>query len=137
MGLYGIIYERVVDKIKLIDLKLDVNLMEYLLRIEDINFEEIHYQDLSNIVDKVSKMIGYEEYSKKFKEILTVFNHQIMIEFFKEIQELPTRFLFPMLKMEDFKDSFDKNRYLNLREESIVKSARSKHNNNLLRIREL
>ena len=82
-------------------------------------------------------MIGYEEYNKKLKEILNVFNHQIMIEFFKEIQELPTRFLFPMLKMEDFKDSFDKNRYLNLREESIIKSARSKHNNNLLRIREL
>ena len=36
--------------------------------------------------------------------------------------------------MEDFKDSFDKNRYLNLREESIVKSARSKHNNSLMRI---
>ena len=42
-----------------------------------------------------------------------------------------------MLKMEDFKDSFDKNRYLNLREESIVKSARSKHNNSLLRISEI
>ena len=74
-----------VSKIKLIDLRLDVNLMEYLLRIEDINFEEIQYHDLSKIVDKVSKMIGYEEYSKKLKEILTVFNHQIMIEFFKEI----------------------------------------------------
>ena len=134
---YPEIYEKVVGKIKLIDLRLDVNLMEYLLRIEDINFEEIHYHDLSKIVDKVSKMIGYEEYSKKLNEILNVFNHQIMIEFFKEIQELPTRFLFPMLKMEDFKDSFDKNRYLNLREESIVKSARSKHNNSLLRISEI
>ena len=67
MGLSGIIYERVVDKIKLIDLRLDVHLMEYLLRIEDINFEEIHYHDLSKIVDKVSKMIGYEEYNKKLK----------------------------------------------------------------------
>jgi hypothetical protein len=37
-------------------------------------------------------MIGYEDYNKKLKEILTVFNHQIMIEFFKEIQELSTRF---------------------------------------------
>ena len=74
---------------------------------------------------------------KNSKKFLTVFNHQIMIEFFKEIQELPTRFLFPMLKMEDFKDSFDKNRYLNLREESIVKSAPSKHNNSLMRIGEI
>jgi integrase len=79
-------------------------------------------------------VIGYEDYNKKLKEILNVFNYQIMIEFFKEIQELPTRFLFPMLKMEDFKDSFDKNRYLNLREQLIVKSARSKYNNNLMRI---
>jgi integrase len=63
-------------------------------------------------------MIGYEDYNKKLKEILNVFNYQIMIEFFKEIQELPTRFL-------------------NLREESIVKSARSKHNNSLLRISEI
>jgi len=131
---YPEIYEKVVGKIKLIDLRLDVNLMEYLLRLKDVNFEEIHYHDLSNIIDKISKMIGYEDYHKKLKEILNVFNHQIMIEFFKEIQELPTRFLFPMLNYQDFKDSFDKNRYLNLREESIVKSARSKHNNNLLRI---
>jgi integrase len=63
-------------------------------------------------------MIGYEDYNKKLKEILTVFNHQIMIEFFKEIQELSTRFL-------------------NLREQSIVKSARSKHNNSLMRISEI
>jgi len=39
--------------------------------------------------------------------------------------------------MEDFKDSFDKNRYLNLREETILKSARSKHNNSLMRISEI
>jgi integrase len=134
---YPEIYEKVVEKIKLIDLRLDVNLMEYLLRLKDVNFEDIHYHDLTNIVNKISKMIGYEDYHKKLKEILNVFNHQIMIEFFKEIQELPTRFLFPMLKYQDFKDSFDKNRYLNPREESIVKSARSKHNNSLRRISEL
>ena len=66
---YPEIYNFVVEKIKLIDLKLDVNLMEYLLRLEDINFEEIHYQNLSKIVNKISKMIGYEDYHRKLKEI--------------------------------------------------------------------
>jgi integrase len=134
---YPEIYDRVVGKIKLIDLKLDLKLMEYLMRLEDINFEEIHYHDLSKIIEKISKMGGYEDFTMKLKEILKVFTHQIMIQFFKEVKELPTRFLFPMLKMEDFKDSFDKNRYLNIREETILKSARSKHNNSLMRISEI
>jgi hypothetical protein len=32
------------------------------MRLEDINFEEINYHDISNIIEKISKIDGYEDW---------------------------------------------------------------------------
>lgn len=131
---YSTEYENSITGTRLGEIKLSVESIQQLYRIDGYDFKAMGLKEVEDIILQLSNREDLQEVIIELWKVKERMEERIMSIFFKQIHDHPIHFVFPLLKFEDFEGVYDDNRKFSRDHEYIIHRARTRHNSALKRI---